>query len=78
MIDAHMPPLSVATSSLLDLESKYNRVIEEKTVLEQEIVQKQEVEEECQRLKDDVRGGFVTHSLYANPPRRQQRDCDSS
>ncbi|RSH80955.1 NADH:ubiquinone oxidoreductase [Apiotrichum porosum] len=45
----------VATSSLLDLESKYNRVIEEKTVLEQEIVQKQEVEEECQRLKDDVR-----------------------
>jgi len=43
-------------SSLLDLESKYNRAIEEKTLLEQEVVQKQELEEECQRLKDDVRG----------------------
>ncbi|WWC64536.1 uncharacterized protein I303_107146 [Kwoniella dejecticola CBS 10117] len=45
----------VAVSSLLDLESKYNRAIEEKTLLEQEIIQKQEVEEECQRLKDDMR-----------------------
>ncbi|WRT70183.1 uncharacterized protein IL334_007177 [Kwoniella shivajii] len=45
----------VAVSSLLDLESKYNRAIEEKTLLEQEIVQKQEMEEECQRLKDEMR-----------------------
>ncbi|WWC91749.1 uncharacterized protein L201_006696 [Kwoniella dendrophila CBS 6074] len=45
----------VAVSSLLDLESKYNRAIEEKTLLEQEIIQKQELEEECQRLKDDMR-----------------------
>ncbi|KAK4685527.1 hypothetical protein P7C73_g4626, partial [Tremellales sp. Uapishka_1] len=45
----------VAVSSLLDLESKYNRAIEEKTLLEQEVVQRQELEEECQRLKDDVR-----------------------
>lgn len=43
-------------SSLLDLESKYNRAIEEKTILEQEVVQRQELEEECQRLKDDLRG----------------------
>jgi hypothetical protein len=47
---------SVAVSSLLDLESKYNRAIEEKTLLEQEIVQKVEVEEEAQRLKDELRG----------------------
>jgi len=40
----------------LDLESKYNRAIEEKTLLEQEVVQKQDLEAECQRLKDDVRG----------------------
>ncbi|KAK8853259.1 hypothetical protein IAR55_003961 [Kwoniella newhampshirensis] len=45
----------VAVSSLLDLESKYNRAIEEKTLLEQEIIQKQELEEESQRLKDDMR-----------------------
>lgn len=43
-------------SSLLDIESKYNRAIEEKTLLEQEVIQRQELEEENQRLKDDVRG----------------------
>lgn len=47
---------SVAASSLLDMEIKYNRAIEEKTLLEQEVIAKQELEEECQRLKDDVRG----------------------
>ncbi|KAI9634142.1 uncharacterized protein MKK02DRAFT_38814 [Dioszegia hungarica] len=45
----------VAVSSLLDLESKYNRAIEEKTLLEQEVVQKAEVEEEFQRMKDELR-----------------------
>lgn len=48
----------VAVSSLLDLESKYNRAIEEKTLLEQEVVQKAEVEEEFQRMKDELRGKF--------------------
>jgi nuclear distribution protein NudE len=43
-------------SSLLDVEIKFNRAIEEKTLLEQEVIQRNEVEEECQRLKDDVRG----------------------
>lgn len=57
----------VAVSSLLDLESKYNRAIEEKTLLEQEIVLKQEVEEECQRLKDDVRGASSFAPLSALP-----------
>lgn len=47
---------SVAASSLLDMEIKYNRAIEEKTLLEQEVIQNQEVGEECQRLKDDIRG----------------------
>lgn len=53
----------VAVSSLLDLESKYNRAIEEKTLLEQEIVQKTEVEEDAQRLRDELRG----ESLNASP-----------
>ncbi|BEI94668.1 uncharacterized protein CcaverHIS019_0702490 [Cutaneotrichosporon cavernicola] len=45
----------VTHSSLLDMEIKYNRSIEEKTLLEQEVIAKQELDEECQRLKDDVR-----------------------
>ena len=46
-------------SSLLDLESKYNRAIEEKTLLEQEIVVKGELEEQMQRLKDELRGELL-------------------
>ncbi|KAE8539400.1 hypothetical protein D1P53_004500 [Cryptococcus gattii VGV] len=45
----------VAVSSLLDLESKYNRAIEEKTLLEQDLAQKDELEAETQRLKDELR-----------------------
>lgn len=60
--------LSVAVSSLLDLESKYNRAIEEKTLLEQEVVQKQELEEECQRLKDELRGESANVSIYLPCP----------
>lgn len=46
----------MAVSSLLDLESKYNRAIEEKTLLEQDLAQKDELEAETQRLKDELRG----------------------
>ncbi|WVO21231.1 uncharacterized protein IAS62_002538 [Cryptococcus decagattii] len=45
----------VAVSSLLDLESMYNRAIEEKTLLEQDLAQKDELEAETQRLKDELR-----------------------
>jgi hypothetical protein len=55
-------------SSLLGLESKYNRAIEEKTLLEQEVVQKQELEEECQRLKDELRGESADESIYMPCP----------
>jgi hypothetical protein len=48
--------IRVAVSSLLDLESKYNRAIEEKTLLEQEIVAREELEIETQRLRDEIRG----------------------
>lgn len=46
----------VASSSLLDLESKYNRAIEEKTMLEQEIISREELEVDLQRLRDELRG----------------------
>jgi nuclear distribution protein NudE len=57
-------------SSLLDLESKYNRAIEEKTLLEQEVIQKQELDEECQRLKDELRGQLPLRlcRYLADPP----------
>jgi hypothetical protein len=46
----------MVSSSLQDVESRYNRAIEEKTMLEQELISKQQVEEESQRLKDEIRG----------------------
>jgi len=49
----------VAVSSLLDLESKYNRAIEEKTLLEQEVIHIQDLEEERQRLRDELRGELL-------------------
>ncbi|WVF72954.1 hypothetical protein IAT40_007772 [Kwoniella sp. CBS 6097] len=61
----------VAVSSLLDLESKYNRAIEEKTLLEQEVVQRQELEEECQRLKDDMRDANNEISILRDQIARQ-------
>lgn len=55
----------MAVSSLLDLESKYNRAIEDKTLLEQEVVQREELEVDYQRLKDEVRGKLHHISTYA-------------
>ncbi len=49
----------MAVSSLLDLESKYNRAIEEKTLLEQEVIHIQDLEEERQRLRDELRGELL-------------------
>lgn len=46
----------VAASSLLDMESKLNRAIEDKTLLEQEVVFKGELEDQIQRLKTELRG----------------------
>ncbi|TFY61933.1 hypothetical protein EVJ58_g4197 [Rhodofomes roseus] len=43
------------SSSLADVESKYGRVLEEKILLEHELMDKANVEEECQRLKDELR-----------------------
>ena len=52
-----------ASSSLADVEAKYAKVLEEKILLEHELLDKANVEEESQRLRDEVRG---THAH--NPP----------
>ncbi|GJJ09532.1 hypothetical protein Clacol_003755 [Clathrus columnatus] len=43
-------------SSLADVETKYSRVLEEKILLEQELLDKASLEEKTQRLKDELRG----------------------
>ena len=44
------------SSSLADVESKYAKALEEKILLEHELLDKANVEEECQRMKDEIRG----------------------
>lgn len=48
------------SSSLADAESKYARALEEKILLEHELLDKANLEEECQRLKDDLRGTLIS------------------
>jgi nuclear distribution protein NudE len=47
------------SSSLAEEQAKYSRVLEEKILLEQELLEKANVEEEFQRLKDELRGDFI-------------------
>ncbi|GHJ85002.1 hypothetical protein NliqN6_1404 [Naganishia liquefaciens] len=44
-----------ALSSYLDLESKHNRILEEKILLEQDVEVRKRLEEDMQRLKDELR-----------------------
>lgn len=48
----------MVSSSLADMEGRYNRAIEDKTLLEQELIGKVQVEEEVQRLKDEINGAL--------------------
>ena len=51
------------SSSLADVEQKYARALEEKILLEHELLDKANVEEECQRMKDELRGGSALLTL---------------
>lgn len=44
------------SSSLADMEAKYSKALEEKILLEHELIEKAGVEEEAQRLRDELRG----------------------
>lgn len=48
------------SSSLADVEAKYSRALEEKIILEHELLEKATLEEQCQRLKDELRGASMT------------------
>jgi len=43
-------------STLTDLEAKFARKLEESTLMETELQHKATLEEECQRLRDELRG----------------------
>ncbi|TFK76987.1 hypothetical protein BDN72DRAFT_830161 [Pluteus cervinus] len=47
------------SSSLVDMEAKYSRALEEKILLEHELLEKAGYEEETQRLKDELRDANV-------------------
>ena len=51
------------SSSLADAESKYAKALEEKILLEQELLEKANMEEQCQRLKDELRGAWLRDCL---------------
>ena len=53
------------SSSLADMEAKYSRALEEKILLEHELLEKAKLEEENQRLKDELRGNYP--SLFIRP-----------
>lgn len=54
-------------SSLSDIEAKYARALEEKILLEHELLDKAHLEEECQRLKDELRGTTSRNWSSTNP-----------
>ncbi|KAL4064936.1 hypothetical protein V8B97DRAFT_2025847 [Scleroderma yunnanense] len=51
------------SSSLADVEAKYSRALEEKILLEHELLDKAHLDEECQRLKDELRDAGVEISI---------------
>ncbi|KAJ3496693.1 hypothetical protein NLJ89_g10448 [Agrocybe chaxingu] len=51
------------SSSLADMETKYSKALEEKILLEHELLEKAGLEEECQRLKDELRDANVEISI---------------
>ena len=52
------------SSSLADVEAKYAKALEEKILLEHELLDKATIEEECQRLKDQVRGTYLIRFFF--------------
>ena len=53
-----------ATSSLVDIEQNYTKLIEGKIPLEHELKDKAAVEEACQHLRDELRGKGSRRPLF--------------
>ncbi|KAK7463700.1 NADH:ubiquinone oxidoreductase [Stygiomarasmius scandens] len=66
------------SSHLADVEAKYSKALEEKILLEHELLDKANVEEQCQRLKDELRDANAEVSILKDqlatrpmPPSRE-------
>ncbi|KAJ7181781.1 hypothetical protein C8R43DRAFT_281291 [Mycena crocata] len=66
------------SSSLADIESKYSRALEEKILLEHELLDKANLEEECQRLKDELRDANVEVSILKDQLAAQTASSDNT
>ncbi|TFK41042.1 hypothetical protein BDQ12DRAFT_678787 [Crucibulum laeve] len=66
------------SSSLADMESKYSRALEEKILLEHELLEKASLEEESQRLKDELRDANVEISILKDQLGAAEADKASS
>ena len=68
-------------SSLQDTEAKYSRALEEKILLEHELLDKANVEAESQRLRDELRGTPLAWWVFDSTDpayyRRKRGDSDS-
>ncbi|PLW57620.1 hypothetical protein PCANC_01128 [Puccinia coronata f. sp. avenae] len=58
----------MVASSLQDVESKYGKAIERITLLEDELIEKSKLEEEHQRLKDDLRDMAEEMAILQSQP----------
>lgn len=62
------PVNSMISSSLADMELRYNKSLERTALLEEELVEKSKLEEENQRLKDELRGEWASVHLTSKGP----------
>lgn len=51
------------SSSLADVEAKYSKALEEKILLEHELLDKAGLEEQSQRLRDELRGAYTGYFI---------------
>ncbi|KAJ7225407.1 hypothetical protein GGX14DRAFT_420337 [Mycena pura] len=66
------------SSSLADIEAKYSKALEEKILLEHELLDKANLEEECQRLKDELRDANVEVSILKDQLAAAQSALDNT
>ncbi|KAJ9098252.1 hypothetical protein QFC21_004581 [Naganishia friedmannii] len=65
-----------ALSSILDLESKHNRLLEEKILLEEDLLGRERLEEELQRLRDELRDQTLETAYLKSQLEKKQEEID--
>ena len=63
---AALTPRSMIASSLAEMESRYNKALERTVMLEEELVAKARLEDDNQRLRDELQGELCVAAL--SPP----------